>query len=168
MARDLRLLGLLCMVLYWVSREGGSIGCTGTWQHDILIFNFGCKIFIKSEQPDLIKLRNLFGFPFWWNFKISSSFTNFNGFFNDDVKCVYYIRGWYLISSVVQYFLSVILDFSGPIGRSRLQLLLENVIKHSSKYSGGNQHLHQCKTRNISFKCCSKSKSRDSFGFCSS
>ena len=35
-------------------------------------------------------------------------------------------------------------------------------------YSGGNQHLHQCKTRNISFKCCSKHKSRDSFGFCSS
>ena len=31
-------------------------------------------------------------------------------------------------------------------------------------YSGGNQHLHQCKTRNISFKCCSKYKSRDSFG----
>ena len=35
-------------------------------------------------------------------------------------------------------------------------------------YSGGNQHLHQCKTHNISFKCCSKHKSRDSFGFCSS
>ena len=38
----------------------------------------------------------------------------------------------------------------------------------ANKYSGGNQHLQQCKTRNISFKCCSKHKSRDSFGFCSS
>ena len=33
-------------------------------------------------------------------------------------------------------------------------------------YSGGNQHLQQSKTLNISFKCCSKFKSRDSFGNC--
>ena len=35
-------------------------------------------------------------------------------------------------------------------------------------YSGGHQDLQRSKTLNISFKCCSKFKSRDSFGNCSS
>ena len=39
---------------------------------------------------------------------------------------------------------------------------------HLLLYSGGHQDLQQCKTRNISFKCCSKCKFRDSFGFWSS
>ena len=37
-----------------------------------------------------------------------------------------------------------------------------------NKYSGGHQDLRRSKTLNISFKCCSKFKSRDSFGNCSS
>ena len=41
----------------------------------------------------------------------------------------------------------------------------KHMLRHV-RYSGGKQHLHRSKTLNISFKCCSKCKSRDSFGNC--
>ena len=56
-ARDFRLLGLLCIVLYWVSREGGSRGWTGTWKPPaglwkrLINHNFSCKNYNSAQFP---------------------------------------------------------------------------------------------------------------------
>jgi len=60
------------------------------------------------------------------------------------------------------------LKVSGLLTLPYIQKYLNIFSIYKSKYSGGNQHLQQCKTRNISSKRCSKHKSRDSSGLCSS
>ena len=51
---------------------------------------------------------------------------------------------------------------------TKVYKLLSDTDIQVGKYSGGHQDLYRSKTLNISFKCCSKFKSRDSFRICSS